>query len=134
MREQREILFRGKCTVDGKWYEGNYIETKVGENTVPIITPFGKLTCMLCDGCFYQVDLDTVGQYTGLKDKNGKRIFDGDIVRIKEDEDIYKPGIVEWQASEARYLVRIDWYLFAMDEWDYEVIGNIYDNPELLDG
>ena len=79
------------------------------------------------------VDEDTIGQYTGLNDKNGKETYEGDIVYIiPEDER----GIIRWDNETARYVVVYDNIITDFDNWygkDLEVIGNIYDNPELLE-
>ena len=71
-----------------------------------------------------QVDAHTVRQYTGLTDKNGKTIFEGDIVESPHGTQ----GVVEWQNAECAFLVNIgdDWQ--TMDDCHYEVVGNIYDN------
>lgn len=81
---------------------------------------------------------DTVGQFTGLTDKNGKKIFEGDICRFYGD-DGYSDYAVFWDDTTSQWTVRqID--LEAMDVLDSyfaeccEVIGNIHDNPELLEG
>ena len=72
-------------------------------------------------------------QYTGLKDKNGKEIYEGDIVYIIPEDET---GVIEWDNESARYIVIYDNIITDFDNWygkDLEVIGNIYDNPELLE-
>lgn len=83
---------------------------------------------------FYDIDTSTVGQYTGLKDKNGKRIFEGDICKIHNL--VYK---VEFKYSEWVFTILSKtgycYPVFNSHCGEYcEVIGNIYDNPELLKG
>ena len=127
----REIVFRGKHKATGKWCEGNLHVDKQG---VAIITPDDTPL-----GCYGQVDPDTVGQYTGLIDKNGKKIFEGDIVVLTLPaakmhwRAVYKFhsgafGMV-WEHMGER------WQAFAgICNAEYEVIGNIHDNPELVEG
>lgn len=131
----REILFRGKKK-NGKWTYGDLLHGNgyivIGNN---------------------DISRDTVGQFTGLTDKNGKKIFEGDIVRLTEDFDDYSIpdrsvlGVVhigeypnddttvygcyiKWQQE--RFLYRCDlWYWINDNPDPFEVIGNIYDNPEM---
>ena len=122
----RAILFRGKRLDNGLWIEGclrQYLNGRAG------------ICCNKIQHLFL-VDPATVGQYTGLKDKNGQRIFEGDIVRCESGricEVVYftSPGIAQFDlkpiaAFDKPYPVL--WNLFSGSE----VIGNIYDNPELL--
>lgn len=125
----REILFRGKRKDSGEWVEGRLLAADV-------IVPSGQefiLEANCIYGCdkpiiAYDVDKETVGQFTGLTDKNGNKIFEGDIV-ISPNGTM---GYVEWQNGECAYLVNILDDLQTMDDCEYEVIGNIYDNPELF--
>lgn len=129
----REILFRGKRLDNGEWVEGFYVHIPCGrfgadEHMIQTVLENGKI------GMLHDVDPSTVGQYSGLNDKIGKRIFEGDIVRcgtgrICKVSFFISPGVSGFD------LVPIggfdvppphNWSLFA----DTEVIGNIHDNPE----
>ena len=127
----REILFRGKHKADGKWCEGNL---HIDKQCVAIITPDDTPL-----GCYGQVDPDTIGQYTGLTDKNGTKIFEGDIVKIRllaakmEWKGVceYRNGAfgLAWQYAGERYCT-----FAGTCNAEYEVLGSIHDNPELMEG
>ena len=130
----REILFRGKRTDNGEWVEGYYYKAKYCRTddglcdyiTVPHPKEYNE------PSSHYIVNPETVGQYTGLKDKNGTKIFEGDIVLLKGYEEPYQVVF-----DESCFLVYSDSVRYAMDnfyDYEIEVIGNIYDNPELLGG
>lgn len=129
----REYLFRGKRLSDGKWWEGyltvvfqhTYIE-KANEN----------------EAFRFVVDPETVGQFTGRVDKNGKKVFEGDIIRITAFAPNIFVGVVLWDDHDQCYLIVKDPIeQIHIDDFGnygkpsyYEVIGNIHDNPELLEG
>ena len=149
----REILFRGKDPETGCWYEGFYMsisETtycfkedydRHPDNTKHYII-FDRMTdwCLPNQHLLADIDPSTVGQYTGLKDKNGKRIFEGDIVKTS---DITHEGVIQIPGESFEIAMRKEcWVMVAGEDWDFleknheciEVIGNIHDNPELLKG
>ena len=142
----REILFRGKCTDTGRWYEGQYIHLhnttycfkedcdRDPDNDIHQIV-FEKMTDWGLPNRHLRADVlpETVGQYTGLKDKNGKKIFEGDIVTISSAA-VCMTGIVEFHdcGFEVREGDTYECLWYAPEE--LEIIGNIHDNPDLLRG
>ena len=128
---KREILFRGKRTDNGEMVYGNLMDS---DSIVGRIVDFdGEY---FIPEFWYKVEPETVGQFTGLTDKNGTKIFDGDIVRFYDDsEDELTNGVVVCNADFCSFCVSINGHedVMLMAHWQYEVIGNIYDNKELLD-
>lgn len=131
----REILFRGKRLYNGEWVYGNLVVTK---NDKPHIVSKDYFYedghhLQYCDDTDRPVFIDTatVGQFTGLTDKNGTKIFEGDIVENNECL-----GVVEYSEEDAMYTVMFNETLYDFG-WIgakmCEVIGNIHDNPELLE-
>lgn len=130
----REILFRGKRTDNCEWVYGNYcyaeLIDKSGYEDLIIEQP--------ADGETRRVIPETVGQYTGLTDKNGKKIFEGDIIKDHSFtiDDFSK---VVYDTENAQFsLADCDEICDTMEEWeryreDYEIVGNVYDNPELVE-
>ena len=122
----REILFRGKRIDNGEWVYGNLV--RGCDEKYAYIVEFGNKE--LCRN-YINVKPDTVGQYTGLDDKCGNKIFEGDIL-----DGLCGLHIVYFDDSFACF----DWKnaigkqgeSFSGFADDYEVIGNIHDNPELL--
>ena len=116
----REILFRGK-DVGGNWHYG-----------VPLVFTEDYI-CMTAPYTYNKAIIpDTVGQYTGMHDNNGTRIFEGDIVECAGEDELLK---VEWCEDTARFKLSASTFCCDFDNyWGYEieVIGNIHDNPELL--
>lgn len=148
----REILYRGQMKSDngenkkGKWVFGHYCELIDGKKIIPYIYHKGEII------------KETLGQYTGLTDKNGNKIFEGDIVEFEshgyipssergtvifkdgcygieyEDDFIKKYG---WDKKFHRIGMVSEWQDMGASgtiTYTYEVIGNIHDNPELLKG
>lgn len=117
----REILFRGKRIDNGEWVEGDFVHL-----------PHGVV--ILANG-YANIDPETVGQYTGLTDKNGVKIFEGDIITIPDSKKMGLPALIRYDYVRATYEVSRSGYnpLSLIDAREfYEVIGNIHDNPELL--
>lgn len=144
----REILFRGKRVDNGEWVEG-YLILKGNQTFISSFPYFvGKVheTSWLefCFGGFIEVIPETVGQFTGLTDKNGKKIFEGDVVKIVPDYD-YSDDYSISKVYSYNGIFCVDYHGDDFDstalgfledylpDGDFEVIGNIYDNPELLE-
>ena len=133
----REILFRGKRLDNGEWVEGDLRhggyysgdkEVYITQNRPVLIN--------------YPVDPETVGQFTGRVDKNGRKVFEGDIISITAFAPNIFVGVVLWDDHDQCYLIVKDPIeQIHIDDFGnygkpsyYEAIGNIHDNSELLDG
>ena len=145
----REILFRGKRTDNGKWKCGDLLSPNEF-NAIPHIVYIDYLNEYGDIGeISTPVIPETVGQYTGLTDKNDKRIFEGDIVKGIA-YSVERIGVIVWIDEIASFGVRYfksqnptTWENSSIlrcasmgktDEFAAEIIGNIHDNPELLEG
>lgn len=141
----REILFRGKRADNGEWVEGTGINTQYdvrGEKHtyIGVLTRSQIYPSPMQTITWYEVIPETVGQYTGLTDKNGKEIFEGDIVIDKYSKEkfgfvgvvIYNPKLTQFQIysdKQPDYVVNLGSRVNSI-----KVLGNIHDNPELLKG
>ena len=148
----RSILFRGKRADNGEWVcSGNLIQffdnnirevyiSQYGErcNAVHDIDTDNIETITCKNGArFYKIIPETVGQYTGLTDKNGKKIFEGDILEFTDADKDKTPYEIYWDESSSAWYIRdCEGCIDNCDPWVkeyFEVICNIHDNPELLE-
>ena len=129
----REIKFRGKRLDNGEWIEGDLLRMLDHWFIFPNPAPEGIDK--------YAVDPATVGQFTGLKDKNGKEIYEGDVIRSPLSEDKTRPHRIFYHTGNAAFMgALVDrkelCYLRLDQDWIYkfekEVIGNIHDHKYLL--
>lgn len=136
----REILFRGKRLDSGEWIYGDLVnanEMRTGARRIEIWVPQPDGECDPMNLEYGVVDPDTVGQYTGLHDKDGKGIFEGDIVLFSwDDRRLYSFAIVyesgEFLAKPEKETRKIWAIRISGNAKSFEIIGNIYDNPELF--
>ena len=124
----REILFKAKRKDNGEWVEGYYLPGMKlpgydGKNDFIVMS----------DGDYFAINPITLCQYTGLTDKNGKKIWENDIVELPDEEGYFT---CKWEEDAARFVMNGDGLTVDFDNyWSYqtEVAGNIFDNPELLE-
>lgn len=154
----REIEFRAKRTDNNKWVYGHYVQGLDFENkpinssivrNITTINPVDKTIKQ----DIYEVDINTLGQYTGLKDKNDTKVFESDIIRMHYFFENYDPsslgafedeaeiiGVVKCDLIDGFYVETVDDHSRCYLQWieepteELEVLGNIYDNPEWLEG
>ena len=134
----RAILFSGKSKKNGEWVTGKGVDVNWKDAYIIIPQIDGTVGWSGVDEL--EVDPLTVCQYTGLTDKNGKKIFEGDIVNreiiLKDNKICFEINVVKWNNQEARFdlycgedfTVRFNYWIAC----HCEIIGNIHDNPELL--
>lgn len=129
----REILFRGKRVDNGEWVYG--LLCRVGDTYANIVEKSTEVMCTVLT--------NTIGQSTGLTDKNGREIFEGDILKICPDCDYCEDYSISTVYSYNGVLcvdyrgddfdsTALGFINDVNDDADFEIIGNIYDNPELV--
>lgn len=117
----REILFKAKCIDNGKWIEGYYVKSELlnGNGSEHSIIEYDK------SGRTYNIIPETVGQYIGLTDNNGRKIFEGDILKVEYSDE-------KGDDCESQCIIKDMTDYMALWKLDtshtIEVIGNIYDN------
>lgn len=141
----REMLFKAKRLDNGEWVEGSLISTEdnsgfILRSKTKAFIPKGTNT--FCSTECYEIDPDTLCQFTGLTDKNGEKIWENDIVKCKKNIDgnfvdyCIEVGYVEMKHGafglhrikyNAYYRPFKDW----LEDYEYEVVGNIFDNLEV---
>ena len=130
----REILFRGKRTINGDWVYGDFVHGNGRKSLLDSIFVYDSETQSFND---YEINPSTIGQYTGLTDKNGKRIFEGDIVKTDKFSEPNKQYIIKYDLQFGAFIgqdrYNVYFVTFDGDSGEFEVIGNITDNPELLE-
>ena len=140
----REILFRGKRCDNGEWVQGFYVRADHHWHKNGIHKDWIALGASANGGWFalhnkYAVKVETVGQFTGLTDKNGKKIFEGDIIEWFLPEVSEYPCLAYIEYDESSFAWRVCWkkydpdWLEGLNREYISVIGNIHDNPELLE-
>lgn len=133
----REILFTGKRVDNGEWVEGFYVF--VPEHYKPEMSRKSYIVS-INNGFFFEVIPETVGQYIGMTDKNGKKIFKGSIIECnvfgamatgkhKKYLVVFYNGtyFAQWSIGERKFSA------YMNETWARNVVGNKWDNPELLE-
>ena len=126
----REILFKAKRIDNGEWVEGYYQKRFDLDGSEQHLIFWSKSYTVWE---YAEIDPDTLCQYTGLTDKDGKKIWENDIVELPDEEGYFT---CEWEEDAARFVMNGDGLTVNFDNyWSYqtEVAGNIFDNPELLE-
>ena len=133
----RTIKFRGKTREKGKWYYGSLVYSD--EINAAIYFQTGRGLVKTMDWVY--VNQETIGQFTGLYDCNGNKIYEGDIVEWEKDGLMYVVrfwrGMFFASVQECNEGILGGFPLHALTEYEYrkcKIVGNIYDNPELLKG
>lgn len=127
----REILFKAKRKDNGEWVEGYYVYCRKRHYILPVLNK--AIGFDEREDKWIEIDIDTLYQYTGLTDKNGKKIWENDIVKLPDEDDYFK---CEWDEDAARFVLNGDGLTVDFDNYygyECEVVGNIFDNADLLE-
>jgi len=130
--ETRIIEFRGREAVSGEWCYGDIVQWESGRKSILQRSPKdGDLSTVEK----IPISPETVGQFTGFEDRNGRRIYEGDLLR---GDTFYGLARVMWLASRGKLALRLE-EGFSQDFWDFdgktaEVVGNVHDNPGMARG
>lgn len=138
----REILFKAKRLDNGEWVEGSLISTEdnsgfILRSKTKAFIPKGTNT--FCSTECYEIDQTTLCQYTGLTDKNGKKIWENDIVNRTDLHVVSEPsiGFIGYDLENTSFLIhwtnKVEYSPTYHWKDKLQVIGNIFDNPELLE-
>ncbi len=143
MRDMREILFRGKRVDNGEWIYGSLLSFPKGRPF--IVSEETLLRCKYCDNdivsCAEEIIPETRGEYTGLTDKNGVKIFEGDILRFINTDtrgewlctvEFHEGAFIGRNIKDKSNYCHFDFWNMSIVQW--EVVDKLHDNPELLEG
>lgn len=140
----REILFKAKRVDNGEWIEGSLIDLDIDSGYCYIVPPYKKASILpinfLITDRMKLVDPKTLCQFTGLYDKNGKKIWENDIFQYTDETMVTKKDLIEYNETHASFVrlcntEKLGLQYLWIDEATCnhgEVIGNIFDNKELL--